>query len=71
MCLGSPATPAPPAPPPPPIAPPTKLSPQVQAARAGRKSKAAALGIRKDSIVTSKQGLTEQNTNAPKSLLGA
>jgi hypothetical protein len=73
MCMSSPSAPAPPPPPPPPPAPiqPTKLSAQVQASRAGANNRAKAAGVRRDTIITSKQGLVDENPNAPKTLLGA
>lgn len=71
MCGSSPPAPQLPPPPPPPIAPPTKLSAQVQASRQGSRNRQQAAGVRRDTIVTSKQGLTEENPNAQKTLLGA
>lgn len=72
MCMSAPApAPAPPPPPPPVQIQPTQLSPQVRNARRGVAARQRASGIRKNTLVTAKQGLVDSNENSAKTLLGS
>lgn len=66
MCLGGPKTPPPPVPPP---APPTQASPDVINANAAAQQRAMAAGSLQ-TMMTGSQGVQQQNTAAPKMLLG-
>ncbi len=70
MCIfGSPSAPSPPPLPPqlPPI--PTPSDANIGAGRLADRRRAAAVGNRDSTILTSQQGLTDANT-APKTILG-
>ena len=68
--FGGPKPVAPPPLPPPPPPVPTQGTPEVQRAREESRAKAALAG-RKETVLTSSQGLTTPATTVPKTVLGA
>ena len=71
MCVfGGPSIPAPPPPPPPPQPAPTRVDPEVQAARTDEKKRIAAMAGRASTIATGPFGLTSEANRGYKKLLG-